>query len=128
MVWLTWQVRDDIDGVARARKRRRRLTRAEKDRGRDPLNAGGRPLGLSNTARGLVALGVCALSASLLVAVQQEADAAHACRVPTTARLDKTEKFAGHGTSRYYYATAQGSAVGGYDHTGNVIMTKYGQG
>jgi len=74
-------------------------------------------------------LGVCALSASLLVAVQQDdADAARACKVPITTRLDKTEKFAGNGSSKYYYATAQGSVVGGYDHTGNVIMTRYAAG
>ena len=75
--------------------------------------------------RPAVLLGSTALACSLLAAVPNEADAARPCKIEVTTRLDKTAKFAGGGVSKYYWATAQGSAVGQYDHKANVIMTRF---
>ena len=66
------------------------------------------------------------LGATLLAATQpQPADAARACRIDVTTRLDLTEKFANNGATKYYWATSDGSAVGQYDHAANVIMTTF---
>jgi hypothetical protein len=64
----------------------------------------------------------------LLVAAPPPADAARACRVEVTTQLDATERFAGRGKLEYVFAAAQGSAVGNYDHQGNVIMTTFPRG
>jgi hypothetical protein len=42
--------------------------------------------------------------------------------------VDLTERFAGRGKLEYAFASAQGSAVGNYDHQGNVIMTTFPRG
>lgn len=75
--------------------------------------------------RPAVLLGATVLATALLAAVPTEADAATPCKIDVTTRLDKTAKFAGGGVSKYYWATAKGSAVGQYDHKANVIMTKF---
>lgn len=79
-------------------------------------------------ARPVAFVGVAALATALLAAAPQQADAARPCKIDVTTRLDKTESFAGRGSAKYYYATAKGSAVGQYDHKGNVIMTKFPKG
>ena len=72
----------------------------------------------------LLAAGV--LGATLLASVSPNpADAARACRIAVTTRLDLTQKFAGGGSLKYYWATADGSAVGQFDHAANVIMTTF---
>lgn len=75
--------------------------------------------------RALAVLGAGALAATLLASVSQHADAARACRIEVTTRIDAKERFAGRSVAKYVYATAKGSAVGQYDHAGNVIMTTY---
>ena len=75
--------------------------------------------------RPAVLLGTTALATGLLVAVPTDADAARACKIEITTRLDKTLKFAGGGVSKHYWATAKGSAVSQYDHKANVIMTTF---
>lgn len=81
-------------------------------------------IGLRTTA----ALGAGAMAAALLVTVPEIADAARACKIEVTTRLDKTTSFEGGGLVKNYYATAKGSAVGQYDHAGNVIMTIFPKG
>ena len=75
--------------------------------------------------RPAVLLVATALATAVLTAVPNVADAAKACRIDVTTRLDKTSKFAGGSVAKYYKATAKGSAVGQYDHKGNVIMTTF---
>ncbi|MFL6182828.1 MAG: phosphodiester glycosidase family protein [Actinomycetes bacterium] len=70
-------------------------------------------------------IGAGALAASLLVSLPNTADAAHPCRIDVTTRLDKTQKFAGKSVAKYYWAHANGSAVGQYDSKANVIMTTF---
>jgi hypothetical protein len=70
------------------------------------------------------------LSLALLAATSPDtADAARACRIPVTTRLDQTQKFAGNTSgksiSRYYWATADGSTVGQYNQAANVIMNTF---
>lgn len=65
------------------------------------------------------------MAAALLVSVPAPADAARACKIETTTRLDQTVKFEGGGVTKAYYATAQGSAVGMSNHSGNVLMTTF---
>ena len=78
--------------------------------------------------RAVAVVGASALAAALLAALPQQADAARACRIPVTTRVDLTERFAGRGVSTYAFATAKGSAVGQLDHSGNVIMTRFPSG
>ena len=72
--------------------------------------------------RGMAVLGASTLVATLAVAVGplDEADAAHPCRIATTASLDSSTRFAGGGMLRRYTATAQGAAKGGYNQQGKV--------
>jgi hypothetical protein len=65
------------------------------------------------------------LASSLLVALPNTADAAKACKIPVTTRLDKSEKFAGKGKAKYYWTHADGSVVGQFDNSANVIMTTF---
>ncbi len=83
-------------------------------------------MSLSTTwTRPAVLLAATALACALLTAVPHEAEAARPCKIDVTTRLDKTATFAGGGVSKYYWATAKGSAVGQYDHKANVIMTTF---
>ncbi|MEO8106549.1 MAG: phosphodiester glycosidase family protein [Actinomycetes bacterium] len=78
--------------------------------------------------RAVAALGAGVLAATLLAAVSAPAEAARACRIEVTTRIDAKERFAGPSIAKYVYATANGSAVGQFDHAANVIMTTYPQG
>ena len=69
----------------------------------------------------LIVTGV--LGATLLAALPDSADAATPCNIDVTVRLDRTAQLASNGVTRYYHARAQGGAVGGYNHSGNVLMT-----
>ncbi len=80
---------------------------------------------VTTRTRALAAMGAGALAATLLTALPQQADAARACRIDVTTRVDQKERFAGRSVSKYVYATAKGSAAGSFDHAGNVIMTTY---
>jgi hypothetical protein len=70
-------------------------------------------------------MGAGALAATLLTALPQQADAARACRIPVSKTFDLKERFAGGGVTKYFYATAQGSAVGQSNQSANVIMATY---
>ena len=80
-------------------------------------------LRLHRPRRPVALLGAAALAASLVAALPERADAALACRIEVTTKLDKTETFAGQGVAKYYSATAKGKAVGQFDSSANVIMT-----
>jgi hypothetical protein len=85
---------------------------------------------MASTLRPAALIGAGVLSMTLLTATSPgPADAAHACRVPVTTRLDLTQKFAGNSagksTSKYYWATAQGTTVGQFDQSANVIMNTF---
>ena len=82
----------------------------------------------TNALRATAALGAGAMAAALLVSVPTPADAARACKIEVTTRLDQTVRFEGGGIVKNYYATAQGSAVGMSNHSGNVVMTTFPQG
>ncbi len=75
--------------------------------------------------RAFAVIGAGAVTATLLTSLPQHADAARACRIDVTTRVDLKERFAGRSAAKYVYATAKGSAVGQLDHAGNVIMTTY---
>ncbi len=76
--------------------------------------------------RATALLGVGVVAAAVLAATAPEqAQAAHACRIAVTTRLDLSQKFAGPSTAKYYWATSDGSVVGQYDHAANVIMTTF---
>jgi hypothetical protein len=87
---------------------------------------------LSNLlARRVTALvGASAMVTTLAVAMgpADVADAAHPCRISTSTTLDSSTRFAGGGLLRRFTASAQGSAKGGYDQRGKVIMTSYPSG
>src|SRR5215211_6689472 len=79
----------------------------------------------------LARLTVCVTAAALvggsLVAVSSHdaADAAGACRIKTSTKLDSTTHFAGGAVLRRYTARAQGSSHGGYDQRGKVVVASY---
>ena len=77
-------------------------------------------------ARLTVCLTAAAVVGASLVSVSHDAaDAAGACRIQTSTKLDSTTHFAGGAVLRRYTAHAQGAAKGGYDQTGKVIMASY---
>lgn len=82
----------------------------------------------THALRSTAAVGAGAAVAALLLTAPTPADAARACKIEVTTRLDKTVRFEDGGVVRNYFATAQGSAVGLSNHSGNVIMTTFPQG
>lgn len=75
-----------------------------------------------------VVLAAGALTATALTVAPEQADAGGPCRVRTSTHLDSSMHFAGGGVLRRYTARAHGSAAGGYDQKGKVIMTSYPRG
>src|SRR5215212_8662443 len=85
---------------------------------------------MASSLRVLALMVAGVLSVTLLAAARPDpAEAAHACRIPVTTRLDLGEKFAGNSagrsTSKYYWATADGSTVGQFNQSANVIMNTF---
>jgi hypothetical protein len=79
-----------------------------------------RPLAVLATAGAVVATAV--------VALPTESDAASPCRIRTSTHLKSSQPFANGGVLRRFNARAKGSATGGYDHQGKVLMTRYPKG
>ena len=69
-----------------------------------------------------------AVTAATLVFVSGDADAAQACHIRTSTKLDSSTHFAGGSVLRRYSARAHGSAKGGYDQRGKIVMASYPKG
>src|SRR5215212_5349193 len=88
---------------------------------------------MASSLRVLALMVAGVLSVTLLAAARPApAEAAHACRIPVTTRLDLSEKFAGNSSgrsaSKYYWATNDGSTVGQFNQSANGIMNTFAAG
>ena len=68
------------------------------------------------------------VGASVVAVSHDDAAAAGACRIRTSTKLDSATQLAGGAVLRRYSARAHGSAKGGYDQTGKVVMASYPKG
>jgi hypothetical protein len=78
-------------------------------------------------SRAVAVAATASLTAAVFVAISDEASAVRPCHIRTSAHLDSRAQFAGGGVLRRYTAKAHGSAKGGYDQTGKVVVTAYPQ-